>query len=214
MLSNKDVGGESAAWETGRGTRMSAQPEGKDGIMRVTLREVLMIAIVAGAGVALSSSSARAQDPGLGGILGGYGAMSGASGSSMGGGFNIVDPSGMGGNVIVPAGGGSVAAMSPSMRGGGVLFQPRSATTMYAARPSFVLDSMGGGMTRMGGGMGGRRPFTLQPSSLSGGMGLGGGMRRMPAARGMGVMPPSIGYPFRQPPSLLTPSAAGAGMSM
>jgi hypothetical protein len=45
-------------------------------------------------------------------------------------------------------------------------------------------------------------------------MGLGGGMRRMPATTGMGVMPPSIGYPFRQPPSLLTPSATGTGMSM
>lgn len=182
--------------------------------MRATSRKVSVIAIVVGVSVVLSSTSARAQDPGLGGILGGYGAMSGASGSSMGGGYNVVDPSGMGGNVIVPAGGGSVAAMSPSMRGGGLSFRPRSATTMYSARPTLVLDSMGGGMTRMGGGMGGRRPFALQPSSLTGGMGLGGGMRRMPAAGGMGVMPPSIGYPFRQPPSLLTPSTAGAGMSM
>jgi hypothetical protein len=39
-------------------------------------------------------------------------------------------------------------------------------------------------------------------------------MRRMSGSRGMGVMPPSFGYPFRQPPSLLSPSAAGAGMSM
>ena len=182
--------------------------------MQTVSRALLASTIMIGGVMAVSSAPARAQDPGLGGILGGYGAMTGASGASMGGGFNIVDPSGMGGNVIVPAAGGGGAAMSPSMRGGGLSFQPRSATTMYSARPSFVLDSMGGGMTRMGGGMGGRRPFALQPSSLTGGMGLGGGMRRMPAAGGMGVMPPSIGYPFRQPPSLLIPSAAGAGMSM
>jgi hypothetical protein len=41
-----------------------------------------------------------------------------------------------------------------------------------------------------------------------------GGMRRMPGAGGMGVMPPSIGYPFRQPPSLVGPPAPGMGMSM
>jgi hypothetical protein len=132
----------------------------------------------------------------------------------MGGGFNIVDPSGMGGNVIVPAaGGGSRAAMSPGTRGGGLSFRSRPAAAMGSARPSFIPDSMAG-MNRMAGSMAGRRPFTLQPGTLTGGMGLGGEMRRMPAAGGMGVMPPRIGYPFRQPPSLLTPSAAGAGMSM
>ncbi|MFI5460902.1 MAG: hypothetical protein ACHRXM_36290 [Isosphaerales bacterium] len=62
--------------------------------------------------------------------------------------------------------------------------------------------------------MGARRPFTLPAGSLSGGMGLGGGLRRVPAATGMGVMPPSIGYPFRQPPSPVSPSTFGAGMSM
>ena len=170
--------------------------------------------IMIGGSLASGSTSARAQELGLGGILGGYGAMAGASGSSMGGGFNIVEASGMGGNVIVPAAGGLGASMSPGMRGGGLFFRSRSSTAIDSARLSFSLDSMGGGMTRMAGGMGGRRPFTLQARSLSGGMGLGGGMRRMPAATGMGVMPPSIGYPFRQPPSLVSPSSSGAGMSM
>jgi hypothetical protein len=41
-----------------------------------------------------------------------------------------------------------------------------------------------------------------------------GGMQRVPGAGGMGVMPPSIGYPFRQPPSLVGPPALGTGMSM
>jgi hypothetical protein len=35
-----------------------------------------------------------------------------------------------------------------------------------------------------------------------------------PRGAGPGVTPPSIGYPFRQPPSLLSPAAGGAGMSM
>jgi hypothetical protein len=45
-------------------------------------------------------------------------------------------------------------------------------------------------------------------------MRLGGGMQRMSGAGRSGVMPPSIGYPFRQPPSLLAPSTPGMGMSM
>ena len=181
--------------------------------MRASYRAALAGAVLIGVGLASGATMAVAQEPGLGGILGGYGAMAGASGSPMGGGFNIVDP-GMGGNLIVPAAGGLTSPMAmPSMSGGGLSFRSRSSVAMYSARQSFTLDSMGG-MPRMAGGMGGRRPFTLSTGTLSGGMGLGGGMRRMPAAGGMGVMPPSIGYPFRQPPSLLAPSSTGAGMSM
>jgi hypothetical protein len=140
--------------------------------------------------------------------------MTSESGASMGGGFNIVDPSGMGGNVVVPAAGGSVTAMTPGMRGGALAFGPRSSTALYTARPSFSLGSMEAGMTRMARGMGGRRPFALPAGTRSGGIGVGSGTRRMPGTTGMGVMPPRIGYPFRQPPSLLPPSSTGAGMSM
>jgi hypothetical protein len=45
-------------------------------------------------------------------------------------------------------------------------------------------------------------------------MGLGTGTQRMSGPGGMNVMPPSIGYPFRQPPSLVAPSTPGMGMSM
>lgn len=181
--------------------------------MRASSRTILVIAVIVGGDMALSRNMARAQEPGLGVILGGYGAMAGGPGSSMGGGFNIVDSSGMGGSVIVPAGGGLGAAMSPSMKAGGLSFRSRPAATMGTARPSFELGGAMGAMNRTAGGMGGRRPFTLQPGNLMGGTGLGG-MRRMSGAGRMGVMPPSIGYPFRQPPSLLSPSSAGAGMSM
>ena len=177
--------------------------------MRTRRRVTLMAMFLIGLALALAGSSAKAQDPGLGGILGGYGAM---SGSSMGGGLSVVDPSAMGGNIVVPAAGGSASAMTtPSMRGGELSFRPRSAASSSSTRPSLRLDSMSG-MTGKGAGMGRRRPFALEPGNLSGGMGLGG-TRRMPAS-GMGVMPPSLGYPFRQPPGLLAPSASGAGMSM
>jgi hypothetical protein len=36
----------------------------------------------------------------------------------------------------------------------------------------------------------------------------------MPGAGRPSVMPPSFGYPFYQPPSLVVPSSSGAGMSM
>ncbi len=192
---------------------MSARTNKKDAIMRVSWRTVLVIAILVGGSMAFGPIAARAQEPGLGVILGGYGAMAGGPGSSMGGGFNIVDSSGMGGSVIVPAAGGLGAAMSPSMKAGGLSFRSRPAATMETARPSFGLGGAMGAMNKTAGGMGGRRPFTLQQGSLMGGTGLGG-MRKMSGAGRMGVMPPSIGYPFRQPPSLLTPSSSATGMSM
>jgi hypothetical protein len=182
--------------------------------MRGALRRFLVAVIVVGASAAASGGVARAQDPGLGGVLGGYGAMTGTSAASMGGGTSIVDPSGMGGNVVVPVARGSVPAMSPSMRGAGLSFRSRSSAALYSARPSFTLDSMRRGMPGMAGGMSTRRPFELQSGTFTGGMGLGGGMRRGPASKGMGVMPPRIGSPFRQPPSLVTPAGPGAGMSM
>jgi hypothetical protein len=172
-------------------------------------RKLLAIAILTSYALALGGTRAMAQDPGLGGMLGGYGAMAGDSGSPGGGGDLLGGPSGMGANVIVPFAGMSGTLQSSGPGGGaGMTFASRSSSPMYARRPSFALDSMGG-MNRTDG----RRPFALQPSTLTGGMGLGSGMRRMPAAGGMGVMPPRISYPFRQPPGRLTTSAAD-GMSM
>jgi hypothetical protein len=81
---------------------------------------------------------------------------------------------------------------------------------MLYKRPTFSLDSMG--MAPMGG-KGRGKPFVINEGIFSRGPRTGGGMRAMPAAGGMDVMPPTISYPFRQPPLLLTPSA-GAGMSM
>jgi hypothetical protein len=72
-------------------------------------------------------------------------------------------------------------------------------------------------MSGMTGGPAGARAMGSFGSGGGTGLGVGsglGGMRRMPGVGGPRVMPPSIGYPFRQPPSLVSPSSAGMGMSM
>jgi hypothetical protein len=95
---------------------------------------------------------------------------------------------------------------------------------MDSTRTSFSLSPMARSMSslpgEMGRGMtaGGRGPGGL--GALSRGMGLGGemglgGMRLLgPSGGGMGVMPPSFGYPFRQPPSPISTPSTGMGMSM
>lgn len=164
----------------------------------------------------LPPAPSKAQAPGIGGSLGGYGAMAGGSGSAMIAGS--APGSGMGSGSVAPFGGRFGAAAPSSMGGGGaVSYRPRPSSAMSGSRPALTLGPMGGGMSGgMGTGMGSRRrPFNLQDLGSSGGLGLGGVMRRpMPAATGVGVMPPNFGSPFRQPPSLLTPTAPGAGMSM
>jgi hypothetical protein len=163
--------------------------------------------------LALGGSSARGQGTGSSGSLGGYGAMAGGSGTLMSGGSNVA---GMGGSTVIPFGGRFGAGMPSGMGGGGGLsFQPRPSSTMSGTRTSFTIGPMGGGMSEVMGQGSGRRPLVLPNLGSSGVSGLGGGMRRqIPTARGMGVMPPNFGYPFRQPPSLLTPSFSSAGMSM
>lgn len=163
---------------------------------------------------ALSGSPSHAQDSGPIGSLGGYGAMAGAPGAAMGA---VVDPSGMGAGAVAPFG-GRIGVMMPSgmARGGGMSFSERSSAMMGSNRPSFTISPMSGmGAMSPGGDRGfTRRPFVLRPLSPLGGIGTGDGMERMAGSRGMGVMPPNFGYPFRQPPSLLSGSTSGAGMSM
>lgn len=178
--------------------------------MRSVARAILVGTVTFGAGLTSGVPSASAQ----GGGLGGYGAMAGGSGSAMSGGGG--SGSGMGAGAVAPFGGRFGAAMPSGMGGGGGLsFRPRPSATMSSTRTAFTIGPMGGGMS---GGMSqgsGRRPFILPNLGPAGLSGRGSGMRRqMPAAGGLGVMPPSFGSPFRQPPSLLAPSSPGAGMSM
>ena len=176
--------------------------------MQCSIRMFLASGLVVGVSLTIGAPSASAQ----GGGLGGYGAMAGGSGMTGGGGAGT----GLGAGTVAPFGGRFGAAMPSGMGGGGGLaFRPRPSATMSSSRTAFTIGPMGGGMSDGMGGGSGRRPFALPDLGSAGFLGSGVGMRwQMPATGGMGVMPPSFGYPFRQPPSLLTPSSPGTGMSM
>lgn len=170
--------------------------------MRGPARPTLAGILALGIAVAFGTSSAYAQGVGGSGTLGGYGASMSFGGGSMGG-------------PVVPYAGRFGGFMPSRMGGGGDLsFQRRLSATMSPIRPSFSLSTMSDVTSATSGaagrGMGsGGVPAT---PGLGSWMRLGGGMSpAMPG--GMGVMPPRIGYPFRQPPSLVGP-ASGAGMSM
>jgi len=149
----------------------------------------------------LDPAPVEAQFAGRGGSLGGYGASSGLTGPGMGG-----------GSVIIPYGGRTEGFMPGRMGGGSSLsFRPRPSVSMSGPRPSLILPPLSG---EMGRGMGTRLAI---PSLLgSKGMSPGAGSFRLGTggASGSAVMPPSIGYPFRQPPTLLTPGSGAPGTSM
>lgn len=164
--------------------------------MKLALRGT--IAVVALGGMALLPGEARAQGPGSG-SLGGYGAASSYASAGMGGGGS--------GPMIIPYG-GMFEGFMPSRMGGGnsLAYRPRPDATMGSARTSFSLSPLSSSMAQ------GRGPRMASPLGSSGGMRLGGGMgQRSAGPGGMGVMPPSLGYPFRQPPSLVPASTPGAG---
>jgi hypothetical protein len=151
-------------------------------------------------------SVANAQSVGDG-SLGGYGASSGFVGAGMGG----------GGALVIPYGGMTEGFMPSRMGGGSSLsFRARPTATIGSGRTSFSLSPTSGAMSSASRGMSrglGPRDRMSTPPGLQGGMGLGSGMGRQ-GSGSLGVMPPSFGYPFRQPPSLLSPSSGGNGMSM
>jgi hypothetical protein len=165
------------------------------------------VILVVGAIVGFKTSTATAQFSGGGTPLGGYGAEVGVAGSGMGG-----------GPMVIPYGGMTEGFMPGRMGGGSSLsFRSRPTSTMSPSRASSSFFSFPGGMFSAAGGMGrgtGSRS-SITNSMNSRGIGQGGGSFRLGSGGGgVGVMPPRIGYPFRQPPSLLSPSSGAAGMSM
>jgi hypothetical protein len=176
--------------------------------MRAALRRFLACVLLLWGGSVIGMPSAKAQSPGSRSSLGGYGATASGSMASMG----------VGGPIIPYA--GNFGGFMPYRMGGGssLAFQSRGASAMESTRTSFSLGPMTSGTTSMSGGMGqgfGARTRTFSSIGSQSGMGLGGGTRQvMPGSGGMSVMPPNFGYPFYQPPSLLTPSVSGGGMSM
>jgi hypothetical protein len=175
-----------------------------------TARPAFLASVVLiGANLAIGTPSALAQNRlGSPSPLGGYGATTSNAMAGMSGSGPFIPYAGnFGGFMPYRLGGGSSLS-----------FTPRGYSAMESAARSFSLFPMTGEMNSMSGGMGqisGARPRTFSSFGSQGGMGLGGRMRQQtPAAGDMSVMPPSFGYPFYQPPSLLTPASSGAGTSM
>jgi len=160
------------------------------------------------AAIVVATRGAMAQTWSAAGSLGGYGAS--PTGAMAG-----VGTSG----TMIPYAGNFGGFMPYRMGGGNSLsFSSRASSAMGSA-PAFSRSSpMPGGMSSMSGAIGqgaGARTRSFSSFGLQGGTGIGDGMRQqMPAADSMSVMPPSFGYPFYQPPSLLTPSSSSGGMSM
>jgi hypothetical protein len=99
-------------------------------------------------------------------------------------------------SLVIPYG-GMYEGFMPSRMGGGDSLSLR-------ARPSMPLGSS-------------QTPFRLSPVSTD--MGAKPGFRpamssKPPGSGSMGVMPRSLGYPFRQPPSLIPGTGSTPGMSM
>ncbi len=177
--------------------------------MRFTWPAFLVGTVLIWSWTFLGTTPARAQAArtGEGRSLGGYGGVMTEAGSG----------TGMSGPAI-PYAGKFGGFMPYRMGGSGSLsFQSRGTSPMGSGRTTFSLSPPSGGMSSMSGGT---SKGLAAPSRISssfgppGATGSGGDMQPMSGSRGTGVMPPSFGYPFRQPPSLLTPSSAGAGMSM
>ncbi len=142
-------------------------------------------------------SAARAQSVGLGG----YGAMSSSSPSSMGS-----------GGPIIPYGGNLSGFMPFRMGAGGngLSFSSRSSSQTWPTRTAFRLSPMSTPMTFGGVVQDGRsRTGSLESRFSMGLMRPGAGM----GSQRQGVMPPSFAYPFYQPPSLLLPAFSFTGMA-
>jgi hypothetical protein len=185
--------------------------------MKFNLRACCLGVYAIGAALGLATSSASAQGLGSGGSLGGYGAASSYGAPGMG---NI----GGGGAMVIPYGGMTEGFMPSRMGGGSPLaFRSRPTAAMSSSRTTFSLSPMLGGMSStsgvsrpMLGGMGrGIGASSSMSVGFPGSQGLGSGSFRLGSGGGAkGVMPSSIGYPFRQPPSLLSPSSGSNGMPM
>jgi hypothetical protein len=124
----------------------------------------------------------------------------------------------MASGMLIPYAGSFGGFMPYRMGGGSLSFTAPGTAAIGVARTSFRLSPIAGGMTSMSSGIGQTfrarsgtvTSFGAQPSTR-----LGGGMgAQMTGPGNRSVVPPSFGYPFYQPPSLLAPAASGAGISM
>jgi hypothetical protein len=189
---------------TGEGIRLEGltygrlEFRGQD--MRLPSHTSLSLALMVGAYLIAGAGPASAQDDLNGRSLGGYGAIS------------VEAMPRTGDSPLIPYAGGFAGFMPYRMGGGGALaFETRRTSAMALVRSSFSLSSASGGM-----GSGSRLFLGSGPrigrGSLTSGMQTSLAMRQGTTRPiSMGVMPPRIGYPFRQPPR---PGAATSGMFM
>jgi hypothetical protein len=151
-----------------------------------------------------ATPGAFAQNTSSSRSLGGYGAAATSPMASMGSSSPMIPYAGsFGGFMPYRMAGGTSSAVTFSARGSSVL---------ESTRTSFRLSPMSSGMG-MGSGPG---TGLLAPLGSRDAMRFGGGVMNPPmgAVNNTSVMPPNFGYPFYQPPSLISPASPRAGMSM
>jgi hypothetical protein len=163
------------------------------------------VILLAGLAWAIGTPRAYGQIVTTSRSLGGYGATSTSAMAGLGSSSLVIPYAGsFSGFMPYRMGSGGASGLSLSSRGTAV---------MQSSRTSFSLAPMSGGMgtrfeprTRSIGSFG--------TQSLRGVGGSGSISQPMGGAGNPGVMPPNFGYPFYQPPSLLSPGTSAAGMSM
>ena len=137
--------------------------------------------------------------------LGGYGAASTSSTASMGSSSTMIPYAG--------SFGGFMPYRMSSGGGSGLSFSTRGSSVMESSRTSFSLAPMSSGMGT-GLSLAASRSGSIRSQGLRS-FERGGLMSQpMGPAGNPSVMPPNFGYPFYQPPSLLSPGSSAAGMSM
>jgi hypothetical protein len=168
---------------------------------RNTWKPILAVLITALAWI-WTSPCAYAQS-GSFGSLGGYGATATGPMASMGSSSPTIPYAGSFGGFMPYR----MAAGSSSP----VWFSARGSAVLESTRTPFRLSPMSSGM-----GVGlGPKSGLFAPLGSQDTMRLGGGVMSQPMSGGIrSVMPPNFGYPFYQPPSLISPVSRNSGMSM
>jgi hypothetical protein len=152
----------------------------------------------------LAAPGAHAQSTSSVRSLGGYGATATSSMASQGSNSPMIPYAGsFGGFMPYRMATGTSSPLS---------FAPRASSALQSTRTSFRLSPMSSGMG-MDSGLG---SGLFAPLRSQGAMRLGGGLMNQPMEgdNKTSVMPPNFGYPFFQPPSLISPVAPTSGMSM
>jgi hypothetical protein len=172
--------------------------------MRWITWKPIQAALIAAPAWIWATPGAHAQSTSSVRSLGGYGATATSPMASMGSSSPMIPYAGsFGGFMPYRMAAGTSSSLS---------FSPRVSLAPESARTPFRLSPMSSG-AGMGSGPGNG---SLAPLGLRDAMRFGGGVMNPPmgAVNNTSVMPPNFGYPFYQPPSLISPASQNSGMSM